>query len=75
MNRLTYIRDDRDMEIILSDDDCRLDRLVATVQSLFDKGIRLVRLDTPTVKMFFDGETEVEMKGITGKFIRRTQVK
>jgi hypothetical protein len=74
MNRLTYVEGDKDCALILSDDDCRLDKLIATVQSLFDKGIRLVRLDTPSIKLFFDGSTDAGMKAVSGKFIRRKVV-
>ena len=68
MNKLTYVDRDRDEVIYLNDAEMHLETLLATVKSLFAKGIRFIGVETPSVKLYFDNTKDAASRSISGKF-------
>jgi hypothetical protein len=62
-NRLCFVSNDEDQVIYLKDEELDFSYLLQQVQSLFERGVRIVSLETHEAKIFFDSS-----RGISGRF-------
>lgn len=62
-NRLTYVENDEDQVLYLQDDVLDFSVVLQKVQSLFERGVRIVGLETPEAKVFFDSSRGGSISG------------
>lgn len=62
-NRLTYVENDEDQVIYLQDDELDFSDVLRRVQTLFERGARIVGLETTEAKIFFDSSRGGSISG------------